>query len=130
MDACARVCFRQLRLHFFPGCEALLYVIQGNDIKRGPYTQAVLVPSTPNSPVAMVRVACCPPSHARDPVAKTRVRLNCCLQCVRSWVLGSANDCWAAEWYLCHASREGFKHKTVVGHMVPLPACKTYRPVP
>ena len=38
-----------------------------------------------------------PFSHARGPVAKTRVRLDCCLQCVPSPVLGSAADCWAAD---------------------------------
>ena len=52
MDAYARVCSCQLRLHFFPGCEALLKVIQENGIKWWPYTQAVLVLSIPKPPAA------------------------------------------------------------------------------
>ena len=38
MDAYARVCSCQLRLHVFPGYTALLYVIQGNVIKWLQYT--------------------------------------------------------------------------------------------
>ena len=75
-------------------------------------------------------VACGLPSHARGPIAQTRFRLDCCLQCVASRVLGSAADCWSAEWCRRHASREGFDHTTGVENMAPLPTWKTYHPAP
>ena len=44
--------FCHLRLHFFPGCEALPQVIQGNGIEWRPYALAVLVLSAPKPPGA------------------------------------------------------------------------------
>lgn len=84
----ARLCACQLQLHFFSGCKALLQVLQIIATQWWPYTEAVPAPSVPKPSVAQVRVACAPPSNPRGPIAKTRGRLNCCLQCVPTRVLG------------------------------------------
>ena len=84
-------------------------------------------------PAAEFLVAYAPPSHPRDPIVKTLVCLDCCLQCILSWALGSAIDCGIAEWCRCHTSREGLNHTASVEHVehvAPLPAWKPQPSVP
>ena len=121
MNSQARMCACQLRLHIFPGCESLSQVIHRNGVKWWPYTQAILISSVPKPSAAQVLVAYGSPSHPPGPVAETRIRLGRRLQCVPSWVLGSAVGCWVAEWCRCRASREGLDHTTIVKYVASLP---------
>ena len=95
MNAQARMCACQLRLHFFSGCESLPQVIHRNGVKWWPYAQAVLIPSVPKPSAAQVLVAYGSPSHPPGPVTDpdplgppppVRPVLGAGL---RSWLLGS-----------------------------------------
>ena len=71
-----------------------------------------------------------PPPITRGPSTKARVRLDRCLQCIPSWMQGSAVDCRAEEWCRCCASRKGLNYTTSVEHVAPSPTLETYHPVP
>ena len=51
-NAQARACACQLRLHFFPRCETLPQVLQGNGMEWCFFPQSVLVPSVSKTPAA------------------------------------------------------------------------------
>lgn len=130
MNTQVPVCDCQLRLRLVPSYETLPQVIQGTGIELWPYIHAVLVPSVPKTSVVLGLIACGPPSHPRGPILKTLVRLDRYLQCIVFRVLGSAVDCWVVEGCRCRDSREGLNQNTSVEHLEPLPAWKTYHPVP
>ena len=125
----ARVRGRHLRLHVLPECRALPQILHGN------VTKLVALHPDRSGAIRTKAPGCVGPRRlwsrfpSATPGCETRVRLDCCLKCVLSRVLGSTVGCGAAERCGCRTSRGGLNHTPSVEHATPLPTWEAYRSV-